>query len=185
MKNKLITALRIAANKIESGEFTYEWRQQSACNCGSVVCALKGISRNDLDVALTPLLAGFECASKTWKAMVGNYCPITGIPTIELFKELQDAGLTPKDIIELEYLSNPKVTARLQFYATKKNTFLKRLFGAPKEEQVPTGIKYGNSKHAVSYMREWANILEEDQRDDMAIPASCELAEEVQANHQQ
>lgn len=138
MNNKLITALRLTANALEAGTFTYNWSRQSRCNCGSLFCALSGRTAIELSAAVGKRS---DCVGPdrgaTWTEMAGVYCPITGMTTDKLFKELLGYGLTVQDITELEYLKNPQVLARLG----------KRQ------------LDYRDPLCAAAYMRAWADLL--------------------------
>lgn len=81
--------------------------------------------------------------------MAGYHCPITGIPTHALFKELFSYGLTQVEIKDLEYLSNEKVLAKL---------------GVEK-------LRHNNQEDLIKYLYAWANLLvEEGQMDGKAGP---------------
>jgi len=130
-KTKLITALRMTAKAIENKTFNYGFYRANTCNCGALVCALKGITPDDLHIPG----AGY------WSARVSKFCPISGIPTHELFRELIGYGLTPESIVHLENLSDPEVLARMP----------KLLFG----------YRRSSRKSVVLYMRTWADLLTE------------------------
>lgn len=179
MRTKLITALRIAANKIESREFDYKWTQPSSCNCGVVACAITSKSAQQMAQFLKKtwdsLPANLPAGGKTWRLAVGQVCPVTGMPDNEVFRALFEAGLTSKDIVELEFLRNPQVVARMDLHRVVPGTFFR-----PARRE-PVAVEYNNRLHAAAYMRAWADLILEQERDDTgsAIAPASELVEEV------
>lgn len=145
MNTKLITALRLTATALEEGTFAYNWDRLGSCNCGSLFCALSGRSANELyNVASARRLrSGPNDGTGTWSQLAGSYCPITGKTTDALFKELLGYGLTVKSIVDLEYLRDPAVLARL----------------IP-----PRKLDYKSARDAAAYMRAWADLLVEQER---------------------
>jgi hypothetical protein len=162
MNTKLITALRTAANALESGMFQYSWANQAQCNCGSLFCALTGKAPADLKNQIPKCLNTSD--NRTWTVLAGQYCPIAGIPTHELFKEVLSYGLTPQDIRDLEYLRNKAVVARM---VITPETPPPRARGwwrlIVKKSPAPTSVEisYTNPRHVAAYMRAWAELLQE------------------------
>lgn len=154
MRTKLITALRATANALEQETFDYKWAEPSRCNCGALFCALTGKSAVLLNV---PNPKDGKYAD--WKKRVGQFCPITGIPEHELFKELFGYGLTQVDIINLEYLADPSVLARinLPIRVSKKKWWQRQTVQTNYTEKVD----YTNKEHVIAYMRAWADLLTE------------------------
>jgi hypothetical protein len=154
MKTKLITALRTAATALENGTFAYDWCEPNRCNCGVVACALLGTSPAKLPVPKAD-------KGDTWSDRVGYYCPITGMPENKFFATLHSYGLTPLDIVQLEYLSNPKVVERMNLRAIKtvRAGFLKL---GRKQVEVPVAVEYDEKAHLIAYLRAWAQILVEE-----------------------
>lgn len=149
MKTKLITALRIAAGALENKTFDYRWNRCHMCNCGSLFCALTGKSPEEL----SEMIPNIGLQFRTWETLVGQHCPIAGIPTNKLFAELLGYGLSQLDIINLENLSDPKILAAM-----------------PKRKFWQFGPNHKNSKDVIEYMRAWANLLVEEGRMDTAMP---------------
>lgn len=150
MNTKLITALRTTASALENETFDYKWDSGPRCNCGSLFCTLTGKSSAEL-LEVTP--KAFSGNRRNWKVLVGQHCPITGMPTQELFAELFGYGLSQKDIIDLENLSNPQILAAM-----------------PKRRFWQFGPRYNNKKDVILYMRAWANILTEEGQMDSPEP---------------
>lgn len=159
MKTKLITALRQAADAIEEGAFPYDFEKCQLCNCGSVICSLKGISPKELNAVIPKIGRRAE-----WSERAGELCPISGMPTETLFAELYGYGLTPRDIVHLENLSDPRVLVRMETRTLRRNHWFFRLFGIePVVETTPAKLNRDHPKHAVAYMRAWAGLLEEEE----------------------
>lgn len=156
MKTKLITALRTAANALENATFYYEWQQPAMCNCGSLFCALTGLSSADLKDRIPAPVSG---TSYAWSRLVGQYCPITGMPTQELFSKILGYGLTTTDIVNLEFLNDEKVLARVNITKEKRTGIwpFRRTITTKVDE-----LDYKNKEHVIAYMRAWADLLTEE-----------------------
>lgn len=171
-KNKLITALRLAATSLEDGTFAYNWKNTHSCNCGVVACAITGMSASQLH---NELLIRTTREQQSWKYITGTLCPITGIPEHKIFRALYEAGMTAKDIVQLETLSNPDVMRRMGFRQTepkpKKRTLKQRIeawAGFP--DTPPDGKqRYEDPAVAAKYMRAWADMLAEEQQMDTPV----------------
>ena len=174
MNAKLVTALRTTAKAIEDGTFHYDWDRARTCNCGALFCALTGVSANVL--APPPIPPGGD---GTWKSRVGYHCPVTGTPENELFKELFSYGLTAKDIVNLEYLADERVVARMD--PTKERTLsveVETRWWQPRKfkrvtETVRVKPDHENKVHVIAYMRAWADLIAE--RDEMDTPERPDL----------
>lgn len=149
MNTKLITALRTAAKALEEGTFRYDWNHMENCNCGVLVCALLGTSPSEL-VKLIPPAPLDEDTANTWKNAVGQFCPITGTPTHLLFKKLFSFGLTASDIVDLEYMENIRVLARMDFRHRRWRWFAK------------IRSDYKDPAFVSAYLRAWADLLTEE-----------------------
>lgn len=171
MKTKLITALRTTAKALESRTLYYNWKQPESCNCGALFCALAGVSEAELESRIPDINA-----PPNWSTIVGKYCPVSGIPTNELFKELLSHGLTQADIIDLEYLRNPKVCARITspLITRAGSTWFK-----PWTWRNPPRVDYQNKSNAIAYMRAWADLLTQEG----AMDISSTPQTEPEVNH--
>lgn len=167
MKNKLITGLRVAASAIENRTFHYEWREQSSCNCGSLFCALTGKSAVELSHMIPKSIRN---TNATWETLAGQHCPITGMPTQKLFRELFGYGLILQDVVNLEYLRDPKVIARMNLSETVREEIQTKRKWYQREMPKPTAIiknvrvklDHENKEHVIAYMRAWADLLVEE-----------------------
>jgi hypothetical protein len=165
MRTKLITALRTAAAAVENETFNYDWQKASRCNCGVVACAILGKSAQELNSAL-PQRRG------TWTEMVGLHCPVTGIPTHEVFRSLMTAGLTQLDLVQLEWLSNPRVLEKMgKFYAPNRPV-ADALFGRKE-----LSVDHTEPFYLVRYLRAWADLIQAEDASDVPQSAPVTPAE--------
>jgi hypothetical protein len=114
MKTKLITALRTAATALENGTFAYDWSQPHSCNCGVIASVLTHQSSKKLQSQVP------DIPKPSWERIVQHHCPVTGLSENFVIRSMQEAGMTPLDIVQLEKLSNPKVVERMRL--TRKIT---------------------------------------------------------------
>src|SRR3989304_4581358 len=99
-KEKLISALKVAINALETGAVHYQWDRQESCNCGVVAQAILGTDlyslRRDFDEAfgvISPHMKRTDIPiDYTWKNMVNFGCSITGEPLLDILKRLKEAG---------------------------------------------------------------------------------------------
>jgi len=182
MKTKLITALRTAATAMENGTFYYEWNVPSCCNCGSLFCALTGKSAAELRAEIPKRIDKDEIGS--WENLIGQHCPITGLPTQKLFRELFSYGLTQVDMTNLEYLRDAKVIARMNLNESVREEIPARRKWYQMRTAAPTvlvknvrvKLDHENKEHVIAYMRAWADLLTEEGAMDSA-PRELEVAQ--------
>lgn len=169
MRAKLVTALRTAAKALEDGTFYYDWSKANSCNCGVLFCALTGRSASGLMQVMPPTVK-----DGTWRERVGYYCPVTGVPENELFKELFSCGLTAKDIVHLEYLNDPKVREKMgsPLIQGRPYTWLDRLIWRFTKKPVQ---HYAKRVNTIAYMRAWADLIAE--QDALDMPEGSSTAE--------
>jgi hypothetical protein len=176
MKTKLIAALRTAATAMEVGTFRYKWSSPSCCNCGSLFCALTGKSAVELQAEIPGAIG--ENTSATWGTLIAQHCPMTGLPTQKLFRELLGYGLTQVDMMNLEYLRDSKVIARMnlnesvreEIPAQRKWYQLRTPRPTVLVKNVRVKLNHKNKEHVIAYMRTWADLLTEEGAMDVAAP---------------
>jgi len=130
---RLIGALRDAANRIAGGS-PYEWGHMGRCNCGHLAQSLTPLTADEIH-ALALRRSG------DWSEQSTLYCSTSGLELDALIDLLLEAGLAPSDLRTLENLSDPRVLRRLP----------------PGERD----LLRNQRSHAVTYMRAWADLLEE------------------------
>jgi len=163
MNTKLITAIRQAADALENGTFNYQWSKPHQCNCGVVASALLGKTPKQLNKMIP------KGDSRSWKNMVEEFCPVSGTPRRVIFQKLMDCGMTTKDMVELEALSNPKVLAKCNFGKEVYTHTTGWLWWKKTHvHEVVNKAQFDHKAHVVIYLRAWANLLSE-QEDEISI----------------
>ncbi len=132
IKNKLIKALHKTADDLDNG-CQYEWGHMARCNAGCLV-------QNLMEKSQTEVVEMVNGHLDEWTEYADAYCKGTHQFIDDLFLELETYGLSHKDVLHLEYLSDPKIT----------RTF-------PKESRY---LQRNNPNHVSKYMRRFAEQLE-------------------------
>ena len=128
---KLIEALQNTARKLESGA-PYQWGHMGSCNCGNLVQELTSLSKGEIH-------AYAMRGRGDWNDQIMDFCPTSGMPMDLLISELLNMGITRKDLMNLEKLSDPHVLKNL---SEKKY------------------LKHNNKSDLVLYLKAWAKLLE-------------------------
>jgi hypothetical protein len=129
----LIEGLRKAAVALRSGAY-YAWGHHGACNCGHLLQATTQLSKEEI-------LTYAHTGSGEWTEIAEESCPVTSVPFMLLLTKLQELGLTPTDIHNLEYLEDREVL-----------------------EHLPGGFRWlqrNVRKDVIVYFETFANLLEE------------------------
>lgn len=150
---KIMPILINYANLLEQSGSLYNWSEASTCNIGllaQLTCNLnaKEVSRKLITDYKDLYNNTVSTQSVNWKDIAIQYCGITNKPTYGIIGELQKLGFTSADIGNLEFLSDPVIA---------KRTGLKEL-------------KKHNLWHLIKYVRTWAEIIKEQQKDKNLIP---------------
>ncbi|SDM03879.1 hypothetical protein [Siphonobacter aquaeclarae] len=138
----LLDALRRTARKLEEGA-PYMWGHMGACNCGNLAQELTRLTQADIH-------AFAMARSGDWREQVEEYCPVSGLPIDLLIADLLQYGLTTSDLQHLEWLSDPKIKQRI-----------------PKERR--DMMRHNCREDVVLYLRTWAEKLEEELLDSVAL----------------
>lgn len=101
----LINALRETAQRLRNGA-PYAWGNHGACNCGNLTQVVTKLSKEEI-------LQYAHTGIGEWTELAEDYCAVTDAPAGLLISKLQQIGLTPSDIHNLEYLEDKKVLERL------------------------------------------------------------------------
>ena len=99
--SELITALKQTANDLNNG-CKYEWGHMGRCNAGCLVQNL--MNKTDTEVAK---MVDYDIAE--WSEHAKDYCIGTNQKVNDLFSTLNSFGLSYKDIMHIEYLSDPAI----------------------------------------------------------------------------
>lgn len=130
---ELITALRETASRLRNGSH-YAWGHHGACNCGNLVQVVTNFTEGEI-------LRYSHTGTGEWTEMAQEFCPVTNAPLTLVITRLEEIGLTPTDIHNIEYLAD--------------KTVLKYL---------PNGfrwLKRNKREDAIEYFEAFANLLEE------------------------
>jgi len=130
---ELINALRETAARLRNGAH-YAWGHHGACNCGNLVQVVTHFTEGEI-VRYAHTSAG------EWTEMTEEFCPVTNAPLTLVITRLEEIGLTPTDIHDIEYLSNKEVL-----------------------KQLPGGfrwLKRNKREDAIDYFEAFANMLED------------------------
>lgn len=131
--SKIRESLMIAISALENDTVNYSWKHVASCNCGVVVRAIFGVNENFVDDLFMNGKQQAKCKDDalTWRNLCQQSCNITGEPLTVVFKQLQNSGLSPKDIVHLEYMNNKAIlkesgilTFFPRYYKKKKNLIL-------------------------------------------------------------
>ena len=130
---ELITALRETASRLRNGSH-YAWGHHGACNCGNLVQVVTNFTEGEI-------LRYSHTGIGEWTEMAEEFCPVTNAPLTLVITRLEEIGLTPTDIHNIEYLSDKTV---LKYLA---NGF--------------RWLKRNKREDAVEYFEAFADLLEE------------------------
>jgi hypothetical protein len=152
---ELINALRETATSLKNGA-AYAWGNHGACNCGNLLQVVAHLSKDEI-------LQYAHSGIGEWTELAEDYCGITDAPVSLLILKLQQLGLTPTDIHNLEYLEDKNVLKRL-----------------------PGGFRWLSRnvrEDVITYFETFAEVLEEKLLQQIQIPyqsfVNHEIAEEV------
>lgn len=129
---QLVNALRDTAGRLRNGAF-YAWGHHGGCNCGNLLQVVTRLSKEEI-------LRYAHTGTGEWTELAEEYCPVTEAPVNLLLQKLQQLGLTPTDIHNIEYLEDRRVL-----------------------EQLPGGfrwLKRNNREDVIVYMETFASLLE-------------------------
>ena len=101
----LIAALRETARRLRNG-VPYAWGNHGTCNCGNLLQVITPLSKGEI-------LRYAHTGIGEWTELAESYCNVTDAPAGLLVSHLQEAGLTPSDIHNIEYLEDRAVLERL------------------------------------------------------------------------
>ncbi len=150
---ELVNALRETAKRLRNGA-AYAWGNHGSCNCGNLLQVVTKLTKEDI-------LRHAHTGIGEWTELAEDYCGITNAPVDLMISRLQNLGLTPTDIHNLEYLEDKKVL-----------------------NQLPGGfrwLKRNQREDVIIYFETFAEMLEEKLRESlMPIFNELELVHEFQ-----
>ena len=177
VKQKLIDAIDAVIKELEAGTLSHNWREYHACNIGLIARVITGKSGKDITDELTVIKkdyseAGLGSDNNHWSDYVEYFCPISGLSKVELFRTLQEVGMSREDMMHLEYLSDPKVLAKTKRVVTKQQYHFFGLFKGVAEKNEFDMTKddeggeiedyYEETDNFLLYLKKWKEILLEE-----------------------
>ena len=129
----LIEALRKTASNLKNGAY-YAWGHHGGCNCGNLLQVVTQLSKDEI-------LQYAHTGIGEWTEIAEEYCSVTSVPLGLMMTKLQEIGLTPTDIHNIEYLEDRAVLNSL-----------------------PGGfrwLKRNQREDVILYFEAFANLLEE------------------------
>ena len=102
---ELIGALRKTAQRLRAGAH-YSWGHHGACNCGNLLQVITSMTEGEI-------LRYAQTGTGEWTELSEEYCPDTNAPLNTIFSKLEQAGLTPVDVHDIEYLTDRGVLREL------------------------------------------------------------------------
>lgn len=101
----LIAALRETAQRLGQGAH-YSWGHHGACNCGNLLQVVCKLSKEEI-------VTYAHTGQGEWTEIAEEYCPVTNTPLYLMMQQLEQLGLTPTDIHNIEYLEDRRVLENL------------------------------------------------------------------------
>ena len=132
-RKQLREILLKTADRLSNEAARYQWGHMGQCNVGHVVQTMTGMK----DVEIVKSLS-FEMDE--WSEHAKTYCEGTNLEVNDLFETLKKFGLSTKDIVHLENLSDKRVL-----------------------ENLPGGFRYlarNQKKDLIEYLNSLAEIVE-------------------------
>ena len=102
---ELIDALRETALRLRNGAH-YAWGHHGTCNCGNLVQVITDFNKEEI-------LRYAHTGIGEWTELAQEFCPVTNAPITLIITRLQQIGLTPTDIYNIEYLCDKEVLYNL------------------------------------------------------------------------
>jgi len=138
----LINALRETAQRLKNGS-SYAWGNHGACNCGNLLQVVTSLDPQEI-------LTYAHTGTGEWTELAEDYCPATNAPVTLLLAKLQQIGLTPTDIHNIEYVEDREVLDNLEggFRWLKRNV----------------------REDVIAYFEAYANLLENKLIDSIELP---------------
>lgn len=177
---------------------SYNWQEQSSCNCGMVARAIMGDTTGNFVIQSVQSLVnryyGFperthvlQCmfskpfrnadTHSTWSNMVTDFCLLNpGQSAPEIFGRLLDAGLLVDDFVHLEHLSHPElIDPKWVLGAPYTVEDLKDRNGPPRHFEIAANAAY--------YMLQWAEVIETYHTANPTVTETLAITQPIQSSH--
>lgn len=103
---ELISALRETAKRLRNEKHKYAWGNHGSCNCGNLLQVVTKLDEKEI-------IQFARTGVGEWTELAEDYCGVTDAPVSLLISKLQQIGLTPSDIHNIEYLEDKEVLQAL------------------------------------------------------------------------
>jgi hypothetical protein len=103
---ELISALRETAKRLRNEKQKYAWGNHGSCNCGNLLQVVTKLDEKEI-------IQYARTGVGEWTELAEDYCGVTDAPVSLLISKLQEIGLTPSDIHNIEYLEDKEVLQAL------------------------------------------------------------------------
>jgi hypothetical protein len=140
---ELIDALRRTARKLAEGA-PYQWGHMGGCNCGNLAQELTKMSQAQIHQYAMHRYGD-------WNEQVADYCDTSQLPFDVIINQMLGAGLSLEDLKHLEKLDDRAILHRLPIDRRH--------------------LIHNRRDDVVTYLTEWANLLEEKLLDKITLPA--------------
>ncbi|MBC7850203.1 MAG: hypothetical protein H7Y31_10730 [Chitinophagaceae bacterium] len=98
---ELVNGLRETANRLRNGSH-YSWGHHGSCNCGNLLQVVCELSKEEI-------VRYAHTGIGEWTELAEEYCESTNVPLGLIMQKLQEIGLNPTDIHNIEYLEDRTV----------------------------------------------------------------------------
>ncbi len=102
---ELAEVLRKTANRLRNGAY-YAWGHHGGCNCGNLLQVATQLTKEEI-------VAYAHTGTGEWTELAEEYCEVTDAPLYMIMSRLEQLGLTPTDIHNIEYLEDRQVLQNL------------------------------------------------------------------------
>ncbi|RYF71544.1 MAG: hypothetical protein EOO39_13775 [Cytophagaceae bacterium] len=140
---ELIDALRRTARNVAEGA-PYQWGHMGSCNCGNLAQELTRMTKDQIHQYAMQRYGD-------WNEQVADYCDTSQLPFDVIINQMLQAGLSLEDLRHLEKLDDRDVLRRF-----------------PIEQRF---LKHNRRDDVVTYLNEWANLLEDRLLAKIKLPA--------------
>ena len=106
-KRFLIDALRETSKRLSKDDVEYQWGHMGQCNAGHLIQTITGMSSYEI-------VESIDFQLDEWSEHATDYCSKTGCKVDDIFLTIEKHGMTHKDIVKLENLSDRKVLDNLE-----------------------------------------------------------------------
>ncbi len=139
----VIQALRATAQRLAT-QAPYQWGHMGSCNCGHLAQTVTKLTKGEIHARAMQRYGD-------WERQLVDYCPASGLPIDATIDEMLALGFTRADLTHLERLADPAIRAAVPFERRDR-------------------LRHNRRDDVVLYLRAWADLLEHQLLDGIALP---------------